>query len=224
MTESLRIDFVSDLSCPWCAIGLHALERALANLAQTVTAELRFQPFELNPGMAPEGQDMAEHLAQKYGATPEQQAQLRETIRRRGAEAGFSFNWPAGMRIYNTLDAHRLLHWAGLPDTEPGGRQGALKKALFTAYFSRGEALAAPDVLLGAVAAAGLDPDRARAVLATDAYAAEVRRLEAAYAGAGISSVPAVIVERRYLITGGQPVAVFEAKLEQIFRERAGGA
>ncbi|WP_296447719.1 DsbA family oxidoreductase [Rhodoferax sp. UBA5149] len=213
MTHSLKIDFVSDISCPWCAIGLSALEQALGKLQGEVAAELHFQPFELNPQMPPGGQDIGEHLAQKYGSTPEQQAQIRDTIRQRGADVGFSFNRAGRGRIYNTFDAHRLLHWAGLETTS---QQTALKKALLAACHSEGQSMESHEVLLRAVAQAGLDVARARAILTSDEFAAEVREREAFYTGQGIHSVPAVIINDRHLISGGQPVAVFEQALRQI--------
>ncbi len=134
MTTPLRIDFVSDVSCPWCAIGLNGLQQALRNLQGDVQAELHFQPFELNPQMAPEGEDVLEHLARKYGSTPEQAAGNQEAIRARGAAVGFTFNMGERRRIYNTFDAHRLLYWA-----EQEGRQAELKHALFKAYFTDGK-------------------------------------------------------------------------------------
>jgi predicted DsbA family dithiol-disulfide isomerase len=213
MTTSLKIDFVSDISCPWCAVGLGALEQALGALQGTVNAELHFKPFELNPQMPPGGQDITEHLTEKYGSTAEQQAQIRQTIRQRGAEVGFSFN-PAGRgRIYNTFNAHRLLHWASLEDA---AKQVALKKALLAAYQGRGESPESPEVLLAAVAEAGLDRVRAAAILASDEFAADVREQEQFYQRAGIHSVPAVIINDQHLISGGQPAAVFEQALRQI--------
>src|SRR5437867_3518772 len=113
MTQPLHIDFVSDVACPWCAVGLASLERALEKLAGEVPVEIRFQPFELNPQMGPEGQDVTEHLTQKYGSTPEQQARAREGIAARGASVGFQFRKEGRGRVWNTFDAHRLLHWAG---------------------------------------------------------------------------------------------------------------
>jgi len=218
MSYPLKIDFVSDISCPWCAIGLSALEQALDRLQNEVAAELHFQPFELNPQMPAGGQDIGEHLAQKYGSTPEQQAQIRDTIRQRGAEVGFSFN-PAGRgRIYNTFDAHRLLHWAGL---ETPTQQPALKKALLVACHTQGQNMESHEVLLAAVAQAGLDVVRARAILASDEFAPEVREREAFYTSQGIHSVPAVIINDRHLISGGQPVAVFEQALRQIAASQA---
>lgn len=218
MTQSLKIDFVSDISCPWCAIGLSALEQALDKLQGEVAAELHFQPFELNPQMPPGGQDIGEHLAQKYGSTPEQQAEIRDTIRRRGADVGFSFNAGGRGRIYNTFDAHRLLHWAGL---EAAARQPALKKALLVACHSQSQNMESHEVLLRAVEQAGLDVPRARAILASDEFAREVREREAFYTRQGIHSVPAVIINDRHLISGGQPAAAFEQALRQIAAEQS---
>jgi len=218
MTTSLKIDFVSDVSCPWCAIGLCALEKALARMADEVTADLHFQPFELNPQMPPGGQDITEHLTQKYGSTPEQQAQSREAIRQRGAELGFIFRKEGRDRIYNTFDAHRLLHWAGLPTTRPAGLQWPLKKALLQAYFSDGESPESHELLLRLAGDLGLDVARAREILDSDEYAVEVRERERLYSESGIHSVPAVIVNEKYLISGGQPVEVFEQSLRQIAR------
>ena len=211
---TLTIDFVSDVSCPWCAIGLHALEQAAARLAGEVALDLRLQPFELNPDMGPEGQDIGEHLMQKYGATPEQSLQTREAIAARGAQLGFTFNMDKRGRIYNTFDAHRLLHW--LEEEGAPGQQRALKHALFKAYFTDGENPGDHAVLLRLVCELGLDEARAAAVLGSDEFAYTVREREAFYQGHGIQSVPAVIVNGRHLIQGGQPVEVFEQALRQI--------
>lgn len=214
----VKIDFVSDISCPWCAIGLKSLEQAIAKLSPQVRAELHFQPFELNPDMVAEGQDIDEHLRQKYGSGPEQLAQTREMIRQRGAALGFEFRSGARSRIYNTFDAHRLLHWASEVDAgqPPGGRQHALKQALFKAYFTDGQNPGDHGVLLAAAASAGLDPVQAREVLASDRYQAEVRAAQRFYHGHGIHSVPAIIINDRHLISGGQPPEVFEQALRQI--------
>ncbi|MGJ7497681.1 DsbA family oxidoreductase [Variovorax sp. RT4R15] len=213
MTSSLQIDFVSDVSCPWCAIGLGALEAALARVAPDVKAELHFQPFELNPGMVPEGQDIFEHLNQKYGSSREQQAQAREMIRQRGEAVGFVFGEGQRKRVWNTFDAHRLLHWAELESVE---RQRALKKALFKAYFTDGENPSDHDLLLRVAGEAGLDVARAREILSGDEYADAVRAREKLYTDAGIHSVPAIIINNQHLISGGQPVEVFERALRQI--------
>lgn len=211
MSTRLKIDFVSDVSCPWCVIGLKALEQALDNLGEELEAEIHFQPFELNPQMPPEGQNLDEHLQQKYGATPEQFAPTRQAILDRGEELGFVFRFDRRDRIYNTFDAHRLLHWAA-----EAGRQLELKHALFRAYFTEGHNPGAREVLLAAVGDVGLDPVRAAAILDSDDYADDVREREAYYHSLGIHSVPAVIVEEKYLIQGGQPAAVFEQALREI--------
>jgi len=211
MTQRLKIDFVSDVSCPWCAIGLAALQQAIAQVDQEMTIDLHFQPFELNPDMAPEGEDIAEHLAAKYGASPEQLAQSREAIRARGAELGFTFSMDKRGRIYNTFDAHRLLHWA-----ETEGRQLALKQALFKAYFTDGGNPADHGLLVELATSVGLDAGRAAEILASGDYADAVREQEAFYQRNGIHAVPAVIINERHLIQGGQPAAVFEQALRQI--------
>lgn len=213
MSTTVKIDFVSDIACPWCAVGLGALEKALDKLDGQVQAQWHFQPFELNPHMGPGGQDLAEHLTQKYGSTPEQQAQIRQTIAARGAEVGFEFHPGGRGRVYNTFHAHRLLHWA---QGQGEGAQHALKKAFLQAYQGRAECIDDAEVLLAGVAAAGLDVAAAREVLASDAHSVEVRERQQFYAQAGIRSVPAVIINDKHLISGGQPVEVFEQALRRI--------
>jgi predicted DsbA family dithiol-disulfide isomerase len=216
VSSPLRIDFVSDIACPWCIIGLKSLEDALERLGPEIRPELRFQPFELNPQMPAEGQDVLEHLTQKYGATREQMQQNQETIRARGEEVGFKFDMDRRNRVYNTFDAHRLLHWAQLE-----GRQPALKHALFAAYFTEGSNVSDPEVLAGVAQRVGLNAIRAREILASAEYADEVRQQERIYLDQGIHSVPAIIVNDQYLIQGGQPAAVFEQALRQILSDEA---
>jgi len=212
---SMKIDFVSDVSCPWCAIGLQSLEAAVARLQDEVAVDMHFQPFELNPQMAPEGEDIAGHIARKYGSTPEQFAQSQEMIRTRGAELGFRFDMLKRERIYNTFDAHRLLHWA-----EMEGKQPALKHALFSAYFTEGLDPSNHEVLIDTVRAAGLDPERARRILESDEFAKDVRDREQFYLDHGIHAVPSIIVNDRHLIQGGQPVEVFEQVLRRLATEQ----
>lgn len=209
----MKIDFVSDVSCPWCVIGLKSLEDALGRVAGQVQAELHFQPFELNPQMPAEGQDIGEHLAEKYGSTPEQSLRNREMIRARGQDVGFIFSMDKRSRIYNTFDAHRLLHWA---EEEGEGRQRALKEALFKAYFTDGESPGSHEVLARVAGEVGLDITRAKAILASDEYADAVREREQFYLQQGIHAVPAVIINDKHLISGGQPAEVFEQALRQI--------
>jgi Predicted dithiol-disulfide isomerase involved in polyketide biosynthesis len=215
MATPLKIDFVSDVSCPWCVIGLRSLEQALERIGDSTTANIHFQPFELNPQMPPEGQDIAEHLAQKYGSTREQLVRNQEAIRARGAELGFTFDMSKRSRVYNTFDAHRLLHWAELE-----GRQRELKRALFAAYFTDGRDPSDRAVLIELATQAGLDPMRAREILESDLYADDVRARERFYGERGIRAVPSVIVNDQYLIQGGQPVEVFERALREIAAEK----
>ncbi len=217
MAITLKIDFVSDIACPWCAVGLFALEKALERLEGEVQADIRFHPFELNPHMGPGGQDLGEHLTQKYGSTAEQQAQIRETINARGAEVGFAFAPGGRGRVYNTFDAHRLLAWAETQEEVQGeGAQRVLKKALLAAYQGRAERIEDHEVLLAVVAGAGLNVEAAREVLVSGAYGEQVRAEEELYQRSGIQSVPAIIINDQYLISGGQPVDIFEDSLRQI--------
>ncbi len=218
MTNSptpLRIDFVADIVCPWCAIGIASLSQALARLDGVVEAELHFEPFELNPQLGPEGQDIFEHLQQKYGMSRAQFADSQEAIRQRGAALGFTFDMDARSRIYNTFDAHRLVRWA-----ETAGHQSELERALFRAYFSEGKNISDHEVLTSVAESVGLPGGEARAILASNEYAAVVREAERFWTGNGIQGVPAVIVDRKHLISGGQPVEVFEQALRQIAAEK----
>jgi predicted DsbA family dithiol-disulfide isomerase len=209
----LKIDFVSDVVCPWCAVGLGALQQALQQLEGEIDAQLHFQPFELNPNMAAEGEDLIEHISHKYGISAAQIAQNQEAIRERGAAVGFTFT-DNRRRIVNTFDAHRLLHWAG-----EQGKQTELKQALLTAYFTEGHDVSTHPVLLQLIEQVGLDTTQARELLQSDQFAAEVRAQERFYQSQGISAVPSVIVNDRYLIQGGQPPEVFEQTLRRIAAE-----
>ncbi|MFM0493801.1 DsbA family oxidoreductase [Paraburkholderia caledonica] len=212
MSQPLTIDFVSDIACPWCAIGLSSLQLALARLGDAVNAQIVVHPFELNPQMGPEGEAIVDYLGKKYGRTPEQIAQTQEMIRERGASVGFNFG-PRNY-VYNTFDAHRLLHWAGLE-----GKQLPLKLELLRAYHSEGRDPSNHDVLVAAAQAVGLDADAARNVLQSGDYADEVRAEEEEFQSHGIQSVPAIIFNRRYLVSGGQPVETFEQVIQQILAE-----
>lgn len=216
MARPMKIDFVSDVSCPWCIIGLRGLEEALARVGDVIDARITFQPFELNPDMSPGGQDIVEHVAQKYGSTPEQLAANREMIRVRAAQVGFTMATSERSRIYNTFDAHRLLHWAELE-----GCQAALKHALFEAYFTEGRNPSDHDVLVAAAKKAGLDGTAAREVLSSGRYADEVRQAEQLWRSRGINGVPSVVIDGRYLISGGQPPEAFERALRNIAAEAA---
>ncbi|MBO9576741.1 MAG: DsbA family oxidoreductase [Sphingobium sp.] len=216
MPHPVTIDIVSDITCPWCAIGLRGLEEGLKRAGDAVDATVRFHPFELNPDMPPEGRNMVEHLGERLGASPEQLAASRDTLKARAAELDFVMAQGADSRIYNSFDAHRLLAWA-----EPSGKQQALKRALFEAYFSNGQDLGDPDVLAAAVEKAGLDGDEARAVLASDRFADDVRQEEYLWQSRGIQGVPAFIFDGKYLVSGAQTPETFEQVLRKLAEQSA---
>jgi predicted DsbA family dithiol-disulfide isomerase len=212
MTQQLAIDFVSDISCPWCAIGLSSLQLALSRLGDAVDAQIVMHPFELNPQMGPQGEAIVDYLGKKYGRTPEQIAETQAMIRERGASVGFAFG--PRTRVYNTFDAHRLLHWANIK-----GSQLPLKLALLRAYHAEGKDPSDHEILVEAAQSAGLDAADASNVLQSGSYADAVRAEEQQYQAMGIQSVPAIIFNRRYLVSGGQPVEAFEQVIQQVLAE-----
>jgi predicted DsbA family dithiol-disulfide isomerase len=217
----LRIDFVSDVACPWCAIGLASFERALGTLpGEGIGVDLHFHPFELNPDLGPEGVPAAAYLKAKYGMDDAQLAAARANLRARGAAVGFTFG--EREHVWNTFDAHRLLHWAGLAVAgRPAGVQLALKRRLLVAYHGEGRNPGAREVLVAEAAAVGLPEAEAREVLASGRYGDEVRAAEAHWQQLGIRAVPSVVIERRHLVQGGQPPEAFAAALRQVAAARA---
>lgn len=214
MPKPMQIDFVSDVVCPWCVVGLRELERALAKLSGTIAPRIALQPFELNPTLSAKGQSMAELYAEKFGQPYEQLADRREAVKARAGAVGFVIAMNAESRVYNTFDAHRLLHWAGLE-----GRQIPLKHALFKAHFTDGRSIGDHEVLVSLAEEAGLDGAKAREILTGGLYRQEVQAAERNWQAAGINSVPAVVINRKHLISGGQTAAVFERALRQIAAE-----
>jgi len=213
MTQALRIDFVSDIACPWCAIGLSSLKQALERLGSEVDAEIVVHPFELNPDMPPEGQTILHYVSTKYGSTAEQLAERQAMINERGASVGFAFG--PRTHIYNTFDAHRLVQWAGTQ-----GKKLPLKLALLKAYHGESKDPSNHDVILEAAQSVGLDAQEARRVLESDAYGDEVRAEVAEFQSMGINSVPSIIFDNRYLVTGGQPPEAFEQIIREILEKR----
>ncbi|WP_303782665.1 DsbA family oxidoreductase [Sandarakinorhabdus limnophila] len=212
MSTPLRIDFVSDIVCPWCVIGLKSLEQALAELGDDVAPDWHFHPFELNPQMPPEGENSADHIARKYGRPPEEGAAARSHIKSMGENLGFTFKGGPDSMIWNTFDCHRLLHWA-----ERAGKAHALKMALFEAHFTRAEPLNDAETLIRAAVSAGLDANAARDVLDSDRYADDVRAAEAWWRDEqDITAVPAIIFNGKYAIMGGQPPATFVKVIQRI--------
>lgn len=215
MTQ-LTIDIVSDVSCPWCIIGYKALQEALETVSPDITASIEWQPFELNPQMPPEGQEITEHLTQKYRISAEQAEQNREVIKQRGLSVGYEFGKRGGGRIYNTFDAHRLLHWAKTIGAE---KQTELKLALFDLYFKNSGNPSDHQQLLAVVEQVGLDKSVAAEVLNSNQYESDVRQIQQHYQQAGVQSVPAVIVNNKHLISGGQPADIFAQALTEIAKQ-----
>lgn len=210
----LRIDIVSDVMCPWCIIGYRQLVTALE--ASDVDHDIHWHPFELNPNMPPEGQDIGEHLAEKYGTTPEQSAANRAMMTARGKELGFEFNFADGFRMHNTFNSHQLLHWAdGL------GRKNDLKQALFTAHFTHGRNLSDDKVLVEIAGEIGLNRTEAAAVLVDQIFATVVRKEQQFWMQQGISGVPAMVFDRQHLVTGAQGVEAYQSILTQLKDMRA---
>ena len=207
----LDLAFVSDVACPWCAIGLASLDQALSRLAGEIDTTLRVEPFELNPDMDADGAEVVPYLARKYGRTPEQIAQAQARIRERGAAVGFAFG--PREHVWNTFDAHRMLHWAGLE-----GRALELKRALLRAYHGEGRNPGAADVLVELAGAAGLDPARAKSILEGDAFAAEVRERERQWLKRGVAGVPLLVVNDTHAIEGAETPEGYERALRQVAR------
>lgn len=216
MTKTVKIDFISDVSCPWCVIGLGNLDAALKRFEGRLMADIRFQPFELNPGIPPEGESRFDNVARKYGVGREQAIVNRERQRVLAAQVGFDMVTTDESRFYNTFDAHRLLHWARIE-----GRQEELKRVLLATYHTNMQNLGDHRVLVTAAESVGLDGAAAREMLTSGHYADEVREAEEKWQRAGISGVPAVVVNDRYLITGAQPPEAFEQAIRRAVSEVA---
>jgi predicted DsbA family dithiol-disulfide isomerase len=214
---TIKIDYVSDIACPWCAVGLGGLEIAIKNIGETIPVEIHFQPFELTPQMPPGGQEVFEHLTQKYGKTVAHVRATPEDIKARAAAVGSPFHPEGRKHVYNTVDAHRLLYWAGL---EHGpAAQHRLKRELLVTYFTLAVNLDDQTNLIAAVERAGLDTGRADQILKSEEFQNEVRAQENKYTSLGIHSVPAIIINDQYLLQGAQPPEAFEQALRQIAAE-----
>ena len=217
MTHTVRIDFVSDVVCPWCAVGLNSLQAALEQVKSEVNADIHFQPFELAPGMDENGENLTTYLMSKYNISSEQVAQTQAAIIARGKEQGFVFDFNSDSRKWNTLDAHRLLHWAG----ETSDKQLALKQALFVANFTENRHINNHAVLVELATQVGLDGVEAAEILASGRYTEEVRELEARWQQQGVSSVPTMIFNNRYAVSGGQPVETFVEVIRELIKEQS---
>ena len=214
----LRIDIVSDVVCPWCIIGYKQVEKALTMIDTPVEAEIWWHPFELNSNMPPEGQDVVEHIMQKYGSTPEQSSANRQRLAEIGASVGFEFGHNKGRRIYNTFKAHKLLHIAG--HKQGWRKQTELQLALFAIYFQNGSDISDEAVLLEVAQSVGLDRDACMVWLADDALTKTVRAEQAHWIDQSITSVPAIIFNQRFMVPGAQSAETFADVINKVLAKR----
>jgi predicted DsbA family dithiol-disulfide isomerase len=220
MTDAvlLRIDIVSDVVCPWCIIGYKQVEQALTMLDRPFDVETWWHPFELNTNMPPEGQDVAEHIQQKYGSTPEQSKANRQRLGEIGASLGFAFGDQPDRRIYNTFKAHKLLHIAG---HEQGWRkQTQLKLALFEAYFQHNRDVSDEAVLVDVARSVGMDGDACTAWLADEALSKTVRAEQAYWLDQNITGVPAIIFDQKFMVPGAQSAETFAGVIGKVLAKR----
>ncbi|MBN9671802.1 DsbA family oxidoreductase [Roseibium aggregatum] len=215
MDDVLQIDIVSDVVCPWCIVGFKQLEQAIRKTG--VSVAVKWHPFELNPDMPEEGENLREHIMRKYGSTVEQSQDARNRLTELGAGLGFEFRFTDDMRMVNTFKAHQLLHWAG-----PQGKEHLLKMALFQAYFQEHRDLNDVTILADVAESAGLDRDGATAALEDGRFGDAVRREEAFWTGNGIHGVPAIVFEREHLVSGAQGVENFTKIIEHLTGGEAG--
>tara|TARA_R110002051_G_scaffold255120_2_gene314178 strand:+ start:11293 stop:11937 length:645 start_codon:yes stop_codon:yes gene_type:complete len=214
MKEKLKIDIVSDVVCPWCIIGYKRLEKAIAELDMQDQVEIEWQPFELNPGMPPEGQNITEHITEKYGSTLEQQKQSRENMTDIGEELGFKFDYFDEMRMSNTFEAHVLLEYA-----KEFGKQTELKMRLITSFFSERKDVSDRAVLKQALLDVGLNADLAMAKLDSEEARYHVRNKQGEWKNMGVNSVPTIVFNMKSAVTGAQPVSTFKQILGELIAE-----
>ena len=214
----VQIEIVSDVVCPWCVIGYYRLQQALERYEYCIEPSISWLPFELNPQMPAAGENLREHLANKYGTTPQESIEARQRLTDLGADLGFTFNYSDEMRMYNTFKAHQLLHWAA-----EQGQQNKLSLRLFDDFFRERKNVDDIEVLVQAANSVGLDQEQAREILAQQTYADTVRELEQLIQGQGVQGVPLFIFDRQYAISGAQEVATFEQQLKQILDEQDAG-
>ncbi|MCL5246942.1 DsbA family oxidoreductase [Cellulophaga sp. 20_2_10] len=215
MTEKIKIDVVSDVVCPWCAIGYKRLEQAIKELGVEDKIELEWQPFQLNPNMPAEGQDVEEHITEKYGSTPEQQKESQERMTDFGAELDFKFDYFKGMRMVNTFDAHVLLEYA-----KEQGKQTELKLRLMNSFFGERKDVSNREILKQELEAIGLNATEAFALLDHEEARTKVRSEEEYWKSLGVNSVPTVVFNRKSALTGAQPVDTYKQVVTELLAEQ----
>ena len=215
MKEKIKIDIVSDVVCPWCTIGYKRLEKAITELGIEDQVEIEWQPFELNPNMPAEGQNVNEHITEKYGSTLEQQKASKQNMTEVGAELGFKFDYFDEMRMVNTFDAHVLLEYA-----KNFGKQTELKMTLTKAFFSDRKNVSKRDVLKQALLDVGLNAEDGLAKLDNEEARFEIKSKEKYWQNLGVSSVPTIVFNRQSAVTGAQPVDTFKQILGEIINKQ----
>ncbi|MDO6613054.1 DsbA family oxidoreductase [Shewanella sp. 1_MG-2023] len=215
MSTKIKLDVVSDVVCPWCIIGYNSLNQAIVELGMEDQIELEWQPFELNPDMPAEGENLRDHVARKYGSSAQDSAKARENITQRGADQGFAFNFNDDSKIVNTFDAHILLDYA-----KSQGKQTALKLRLFSAYFTEHKDVSDRNVLASEVAAVGLDADEAMALQDKPEVRAHLKAEKDQWTAAGISSVPTVVFNRTSALNGAHPVETYKQVLTELLAKQ----
>lgn len=217
MAETLTVDVVSDVVCPWCYIGLRRLEGALAQLRATqpnLAVAVRWHPFQLNPDLPREGTDRRKYLEHKFGG-PERARQIYARVEAAGQTVGIPFAFDAISRQPNTLDAHRLIAWA---QSQPDGDTAALLERLFRGYFIDGRLIGDRDELAALAGEAGFTADAARRFLASDDLAADVADADRRSREMGVGGVPFFIFDGKTAVSGAQEPAVL---LDAIAQARA---
>lgn len=209
--QQLKIDLVSDVSCPWCIVGYKRLEKAITQVADQIEVEVNWHPFELNLDLHQGGVNLRDYLMKRYGTTAEQSIQVRSNLTQLGKEVGFDFNFSDEMNVYNTRDAHKLIAWAGESD-----KQTEMKLALFQAYFSDGKAIENHDVLTECAESIGLDPIKAKQVVSSERWNKIVEDEEVHWLSLGVHAVPAIVINEQHLISGAQPVDILVEAMKDI--------
>lgn len=209
-STKITVDIVSDVVCPWCYIGFKRLQLAIAEMENT-EFELRWQPFELNPDLPEEGQDLQEHMSEKYGSTPAQSADSRQLLKAVGMSLGIEINHVPKARIVNTFRAHQLLHWA-----EHFGKSQSLMIAMFERYFGYGCNLNDIDELVKLAGKVGLSTEDAERILREETFRTVVRQKEAIWLQRGVRSVPTYIFNDKFAFSGAREPAEIVATLRSL--------
>jgi predicted DsbA family dithiol-disulfide isomerase len=209
--HKIKLDIVSDVVCPWCIIGYKHLEAAIQELDLQDQVEIEWQPFELNPDMPAEGENLRAHVLRKYGANREDSDKARANISALGAEYGFKFDYFEEMKMVNTRDAHLLLDFA-----YEQGLQHALKQRLFTAFFTEHKDISDRATLLAEALRVGLDPTETENALGHAERRNRLAHQEMKWQQQGISGVPTVIFNRSSALTGAHPQSTYKEVLQEL--------